>query len=125
MAKGRKTGGRVAGTPNNRTRLARAAAPAVTCGASATPLDFLMAVIQSPDVPLEQRIRAATVAIPYTHARPAAETRIVEVTRTVVEEPGRDRALTLTFAGGLTDDEADDLAALNAQVIAPIVGPPQ
>jgi len=75
--------------------------------------------MQSSDVALEQRLRAAALAAPFCHVKPAdSAPKIVEVVRHVVE-PGRTRALELTlrrFNGGLSDEEAAELAALNAQV---------
>jgi hypothetical protein len=82
--------------------------------------------MRNPTVPLEQRLRAAALVIPYTHAKPSEAPRVLEVVRTVVEEPRRNRALELTmrkYAIGLSANEEDEPRALTAQVVAPIEGP--
>lgn len=116
MAIGRKTGGRKKGSRNKKTELML---HAVTSGS--TPVEFLLAVMQSSDVALEQRLRAAALAAPFCHVKPTdSAPKIVEVVRHVIE-PGRSRALELTMrkfsGGGLSSDEAAELAALIAQVV--------
>jgi hypothetical protein len=115
MAISRKTGGRRKGSRNKKTELIL---HAVTSGS--TPMEFLLAVMQSSDVPLEQRLRAAALAAPFCHVKPVdAAPKIVEVFRHAIE-PGRSRALELTlrkFSGGISDEETAELAALNAQVV--------
>jgi len=116
MAPGRKTGGRKKGSKNKITPMMVLA----KISGAATPVEFLLNVMQAEEVPLEQRLRAAALAAPFLHAKASDPgPKIVEVVRHVIE-PGRNRALELTmrqYDGGLSDDEAAELRALNAQIV--------
>jgi hypothetical protein len=70
MAKGRKTGGRQAGTPNKVTAAARAAAEA----SGVMPLDYLLSIMRDESRDLAVRLEAAKAAAPYVHPRLAAVT---------------------------------------------------
>jgi hypothetical protein len=72
MAIGRKTGGRRKGTPNKRTLELQALAVAEP--RADTPLGFLMAVYQNPELPIELRVDAAGKAARYVHPAMAATT---------------------------------------------------
>jgi len=78
--KGRKTGGRKAGTRNRRTVESERAATEAARKISATikgafegdAHELLMAVYKDPDQPLQVRIDAAKAALPYEKARRVA-----------------------------------------------------
>jgi hypothetical protein len=65
MALGRKTGGRVKGTPNHAT-LGKAAEIAAS---GLTPLEFMLTVLRDPEQPPGTRLDAAKAAAPYVHPR--------------------------------------------------------
>ena len=70
--KGMKTGGRVKGSKNKRTReLEKLAEKALLAGM--TPLDYLLGVMRNPRKPTELRVDAAKAVAPYLHARRAPE----------------------------------------------------
>src|SRR5262245_4106076 len=66
MARGRKTGGRVKGTPNRATRLKREAMAA----ASVTPMEFLLGVMRSDVADPKMRLEAAKAAAGVIYPRP-------------------------------------------------------
>jgi len=68
MAKGVKTGGRKAGTPNKSTaeRKARVEAAAAE---GVTPIEFLLGVMRDEERPMASRIDAAKCVAPYLHPR--------------------------------------------------------
>ena len=65
MAKGFKTGGRQAGTPNKTTAELRASIAA----AGETPLEYMIRVMRDPECDLMRRDDMARAAAPYLHAR--------------------------------------------------------
>ncbi len=111
---GRKTGGRKKGIPNKKKGLS------LVVLSGSTPVEFFLGVMQNNDIALELRMRAAALAAPFLHAKAADPgPKIIEVIKHVIE-PGRNRALELTmrqYDGGLSDAEADELRALNAQIV--------
>jgi hypothetical protein len=115
MALGRKTGGRQKGSLNKKSHLALAA---VVTGSN--PIEFLINVMQHGDIPLADRLRAASLALPFLHMKPSdAAPKVIEIVKYATDE-GRARAMALTmkkFNGGLSDDEAAELAALKAEVV--------
>ena len=60
-----KTGGRKKGSPNQRTRELTARIEA----SGMTPLDFMIAVMRSPEAPLALRCEMARQAAPFVHAK--------------------------------------------------------
>jgi hypothetical protein len=71
---GERRGGRQRGTPNKTTLLKNA----VFCAAAdpnRSPLDFMLALMRDPQVPLDLRIGMAAAAAPLIHARPRASGR--------------------------------------------------
>jgi hypothetical protein len=101
--KGRKTGGRKAGTRNRRTVESERAATEAARKISATikgafegdAHELLMAVYKDPDQPLQVRIDAAKAALPFEKARVATEPK----------QPEKERGpIKITFAL----DQADD-----------------
>jgi hypothetical protein len=109
---GWKTGGRKKATPNKKTKLYLQRLPAAR---------HLLAVMQSSDVAIDQRLRAAALAAPFCHVKPTdLGPKIIEVVRNAVD-PDRNRALELTlkkFNGGISDAEAAELAALKAETVS-------
>jgi hypothetical protein len=66
MAMGRKTGGGSrAGRPNKAT----AKREAEVAASGLTPLDYMLAVLRSPERPHAERMAAAVAAAPYVHPR--------------------------------------------------------
>jgi hypothetical protein len=63
-----KTGGRVKGTPNKRTRQLQEAIEA----SGVTPLQYMLRIMRDENAPTAERMHAATAAAPYVHARLAA-----------------------------------------------------
>ena len=68
MAKGNKTGGRVAGTRNKRTQFSFTA-----IGQGESPLETLLKASQNEENELAVRLNAARWAAPYLHPRPFPE----------------------------------------------------
>lgn len=68
MAKGVKTGGRVAGIPNKRT--ARIEAEIAASGM--TPLEYMLEVMRDAMNEPKERLSAAIAAAPYVHAKLAS-----------------------------------------------------
>ena len=62
-----------AGRPRG-SKTARLPAPAITEAGDLSPLDFLLAVMNDPAEPTEVRLRAAGMALPFVHAKPAPPT---------------------------------------------------
>lgn len=73
MARGKKTGGRKAGTPNK----ASAARQAEIAKSGKTPLDFLIGTMHNRKKPYEMRMDAAAKAAPYVHPK-LATTLVVQ-----------------------------------------------
>lgn len=59
-----------AGRPKG-SKAARMPTPATTTEASVSPLPYLLSVMNDPAEPVEVRIRAAGLALPFLHAKPA------------------------------------------------------
>ena len=68
MARGRKTGGRQAGTPNKATLLKRQALEAAAAS-DGSPLAFLVSVMHSPHLDARLRLDAAKAAAQYLHTK--------------------------------------------------------
>jgi hypothetical protein len=67
---GERRGGRQRGTPNKKTLLKNAVFLAAAADPNRPPLDFMLALMRDPQVPLDLRIEMATQAAPFVHARP-------------------------------------------------------
>src|ERR1700757_3298637 len=67
---GERRGGRQRGTPNKKTLLKNAVFLAAAAEPNRSPLDFMLALMRDPQVPLDDRIEIAGTAAPYVHARP-------------------------------------------------------
>jgi uncharacterized protein YnzC (UPF0291/DUF896 family) len=67
---GERRGGRQRGTPNKTTLLKNAVFCAAAAEPNRSPLDFMLALMRDPQVPLDLRIEMATQAAPFVHARP-------------------------------------------------------
>lgn len=80
MAAGRKTGGRVRGTPNRAT----AAKAAEVAASGLTPLDFMLAALRDEEKAFDTRMDAAKAAAPYVHPK-----------RAPVDSDGNDTGLTV------------------------------
>ena len=65
MAKGFKTGGRRAGTPNRATAAKAAAIEA----SGLTPLDYMLTVLRDEKAPAADRLAAAKAAAPFVHPK--------------------------------------------------------
>lgn len=63
--KGKKTGGRSKGVPNNRTAQIRQQVSA----SGITPLDFLLQELRDVNLPQDTRHAAAVAAAPYLHSK--------------------------------------------------------
>lgn len=42
-----------------------------SASAGVTPLDYLLSIVRDPEAPADLRLRAAAIAAPFCHARPA------------------------------------------------------
>jgi hypothetical protein len=69
---GERRGGRQRGTPNKKTLLKNAVFLAAAAEPNRSPLDFMLALMRDPQVPLDDRIYLAATATPFVHARPEA-----------------------------------------------------
>jgi uncharacterized protein YnzC (UPF0291/DUF896 family) len=67
---GERRGGRQRGTPNKTTLLKNAVFCAAAAEPNRSPLDFMLALMRDPQVPLDLRIEMAAQAAPFVHARP-------------------------------------------------------
>src|SRR5215469_3390711 len=71
---GERRGGRQRGTPNKKTVLKNAVFLAAMGGTAAeptrSPLQFMLALMRDPQVPLKDRVLMAEAAAPFVHARP-------------------------------------------------------
>jgi len=72
---GERRGGRQRGTPNKKTLLENAAFLAAAADANHSPLDFMLALMRDPQVPLDLRVDMAAAAAPLVHVRPKASRR--------------------------------------------------
>jgi len=70
--RGKKTGGRQAGTPNKATLLKRQALEAAATS-DGSPLGFLVSVMHSPHLDARLRLDAAKAAAQYLHTKPKDE----------------------------------------------------
>jgi len=70
---GERRGGRQKGTLNKKTVLRNAAINAASANPSLSPLDFLLGLMRSPEVPADLRIKIAEGAAPFVHRRPSKE----------------------------------------------------
>ena len=70
--RGKKTGGRQAGTPNKATLLKRQALEAAAAS-DGSPLGFLVSVMHSPHLDARLRLDAAKAAAQYLHTKPKDE----------------------------------------------------
>lgn len=67
---GERRGGRQRGTPNKKTLIKNAVfLLAAAAEADCSPLDFMLALMRDPQVPLEDQIDVAAAAVPFVHAR--------------------------------------------------------
>jgi hypothetical protein len=73
---GERRGGRQRGTPNKKTLLKNAVFLAAAAEPDRSPLDFMLALMRDPQVPLEDRIDMAAAAAPFVHAKPKAPSRV-------------------------------------------------
>jgi hypothetical protein len=69
---GERRGGRQRGTPNKKTLLKNAVFLTAASDPNRSPLDFMLALMRDPQVPLDDRIDFAAAAAPLVHARPQA-----------------------------------------------------
>jgi acyl carrier protein len=67
---GERRGGRQRGTPNKNTLLKNAVFCAAAAEPNRSPLDFMLALMRDPQVPLDLRLDMAAAAAPFVHARP-------------------------------------------------------
>src|SRR6266516_2625881 len=67
---GERRGGRQRGTPNKKTLLKNAVFCAAAADPNRSPLDFMLALMRDPQVPLDLRLEMAATAAPFVHARP-------------------------------------------------------
>jgi hypothetical protein len=72
---GERRGGRQRGTPNKKTLLKNAVFLAAAGEPNRSPLDFMLALMRDPQVPLDLRIEMAATAAPFVHARPTRNWR--------------------------------------------------
>lgn len=68
MAAGKKTGGRVKGTPNRAT----AATQEAVAASGLTPLDYILSVMRNEQNAVDLRLDAANKAAPFVHPKLAA-----------------------------------------------------
>jgi hypothetical protein len=67
---GERRGGRQRGTPNNKTLIKNAVFLAAASDGDRSPLNFMLALMRDPQVPLDLRIDMAATAAPFVHAKP-------------------------------------------------------
>jgi hypothetical protein len=67
---GERRGGRQRGTPNKKTLLKNAVFLAAASDPTRSPLEFMLALMRDPQVPLDTRIEMAAQTAPFIHARP-------------------------------------------------------
>jgi hypothetical protein len=72
---GERRGGRKPGTPNKKTLVKNAVFLAAASEPNRTPLDFMLALMRDPQVPLHLRLDMAAAAAPLVHGRPCASRR--------------------------------------------------
>jgi hypothetical protein len=72
---GERRGGRALGTPNKKTLVKNAVFLAAASDPNRTPLEFMLALMRDPQVPLHLRLDMAAAAAPLVHARPRAPRR--------------------------------------------------
>lgn len=63
--RGKKTGGRKAGTPNRAT----AAREKAIAASGLTPLDYMLTLMRDERLPRQERLEAARSAAPYVHSK--------------------------------------------------------
>jgi hypothetical protein len=73
---GERRGGRQRGTPNKKTLIKNAVFLAVAAEPNRSPLDFMLALMRDPQVPLDTRIEMAAAAAPFVHAKPSVPSRV-------------------------------------------------
>jgi hypothetical protein len=67
---GERRGGRQRGTPNKKTLMKNAVFLAAASDPNRSPLEFMLALMRDPQVPLDLRIEMASQAAPFVHTRP-------------------------------------------------------
>ena len=67
---GERRGGRKPGTPNKKTLIKNAVFLAAAAEPDRSPLEFMLALMRDPQVPLDDRVDLAAKAAPFVHARP-------------------------------------------------------
>ena len=67
---GERRGGRQRGTPNKKTLIKNAVFCAAASNPNQSPLDFMLALMRDPQVPIDLRMDMAAAAAPFVHARP-------------------------------------------------------
>jgi hypothetical protein len=72
---GERRGGRQRGTPNKKTLLKNAVFLAAA-DPNRSPLEFMLALMRDPQVPLDTRIDMAAAAAPFVHAKPKTPSRV-------------------------------------------------
>ena len=72
---GERRGGRQRGTPNKSTLLKNAVFCAAASEPNRSPLDFMLALMRDPQVPIDPRLDMAAAAAPFVHARPRPPSR--------------------------------------------------
>ena len=112
MARGRKTGGRKAGTPNRSTVLKRQALQAAAAN-DGSPLGFLISVMHSPHVDARLRLDAAKAAAQYLHkkpkdAQPGDAAKVIESVEATAEKAEAERLANILAAKYGLDDDLDD-----------------
>jgi hypothetical protein len=73
---GERRGGRQRGTPNKKTLIKNAVFLAAAPDGDRSPLDFMLALMRDPQVPVDLRIDMAATAAPFVHAKPKAPPRV-------------------------------------------------
>ena len=73
---GERRGGRQKGTPNKKTVLRDTLFCATASNPNASPLDFMLALMRDPKVPVDLRLDIAVAAAPFVHAKPRAPSRV-------------------------------------------------
>src|SRR6516164_7698374 len=112
MARGRKTGGRKAGTPNKATLLKRQALEAAAAN-DGSPLGFLISVMHSPHVDARLRLDAAKAAAQYLHkkpkdAQPGDAAKDIESVEATADKAEAERIATMLAAKYGLDDDLDE-----------------
>ena len=112
MARGKKTGGRKAGTPNKATLLKRQALEAAAAN-DGSPLAFLVSVMHCPHVDARLRLDAAKAAAQYLHTKPkdlppGDAAKVIESVEATAEKAEAERLANILAAKYGLDDDLDE-----------------